>query len=253
MSIADGGDFGSGFASGFVSSIISSSLTELGTTKNAAGQLVPKNEFGRTYLKAAMIAAGGLSGAISARIAGGNFWDGMRQGLITAGLNHVEHMVFEPGGEYTQQQSAEDDGGGGDGKDSNPKYQYNGKEYSSKSELYVAILVDKGLEQLGVADILAYEGWYGGFPTKTKDMITKGVASSNTSLWSKELRALNLGAFQKAKWAPTLAKLGATTTSKAAFMARWIPWVSAAYLAYDISMTLYNTQVIYNSIINNGK
>jgi len=117
ISLASGGEFESGFFSGMVSSIISSSLTELGTTKNAAGQLVPKNEFGRTYLKAAMIAAGGLSGAISARIAGGNFWDGMRQGLITAGLNHVEHMVFESGGEYTQQQSAEDDGGGGgDGK-----------------------------------------------------------------------------------------------------------------------------------------
>jgi len=97
ISLASGGEFESGFFSGMVSSIISSSLTELGTTKNELGKLVPKNEFGRTYLKAAMIAAGGLSGTISARIAGGNFWDGMRQGLITAGLNHVEHMVFDPG------------------------------------------------------------------------------------------------------------------------------------------------------------
>lgn len=40
-----------------------------------------------------MIAAGGLGGGISASISGGNFWKGMRQGLITAGLNHVAHSV----------------------------------------------------------------------------------------------------------------------------------------------------------------
>ena len=39
------------------------------------------------------IASGGLSGGISASIAGGNFWAGVRQGLITSGLNHVAHSV----------------------------------------------------------------------------------------------------------------------------------------------------------------
>ncbi|WP_353119083.1 hypothetical protein [Myroides odoratus] len=39
-----------------------------------------------------MIAGGGLSGGISSTIAGGDFWQGMRQGLITSGLNHVMHM-----------------------------------------------------------------------------------------------------------------------------------------------------------------
>ncbi|MDM1408104.1 hypothetical protein [Myroides sp. DF42-4-2] len=39
-----------------------------------------------------MIASGGLSGGISSTIAGGDFWQGMRQGLITSGLNHVLHM-----------------------------------------------------------------------------------------------------------------------------------------------------------------
>ena len=38
-----------------------------------------------------MIAAGGLSGGLSSSIAGGNFWDGVRQGLITSGLNHAMH------------------------------------------------------------------------------------------------------------------------------------------------------------------
>ncbi|MBB1139283.1 hypothetical protein [Myroides sp. WP-1] len=39
-----------------------------------------------------MIAGGGLSGGISSTIAGGDFWQGMRQGLIVSGLNHVMHM-----------------------------------------------------------------------------------------------------------------------------------------------------------------
>ncbi|MEN2436568.1 hypothetical protein AAH994_14220 [Weeksellaceae bacterium A-14] len=42
-----------------------------------------------------MIASGGLSGGISATIAGGKFIDGFKQGLITSGLNHVAHMVAD--------------------------------------------------------------------------------------------------------------------------------------------------------------
>lgn len=38
-----------------------------------------------------MIASGSLSGGISSSIAGGNFWDGARQGIITSGLNHLAH------------------------------------------------------------------------------------------------------------------------------------------------------------------
>src|SRR5690606_11796224 len=43
------------------------------------------------WYNAATIAAGGLSGGISSTIAGGNFWAGARQGLITSGLNHSLH------------------------------------------------------------------------------------------------------------------------------------------------------------------
>ncbi len=42
-----------------------------------------------------MIAGGGLSGGISSTIAGGDFWQGMRQGLIVSGLNHLMHVVLE--------------------------------------------------------------------------------------------------------------------------------------------------------------
>jgi hypothetical protein len=48
-----------------------------------------------------MIASGGLSGGISSYIAGGNFWAGTRQGLITSGINHAAHWIssfsFGPG------------------------------------------------------------------------------------------------------------------------------------------------------------
>ncbi|MBB1139285.1 hypothetical protein [Myroides sp. WP-1] len=42
-----------------------------------------------------MIAGGGLSGGISSTIAGGDFWQGMRQGLIVSGLNHAMHMGLD--------------------------------------------------------------------------------------------------------------------------------------------------------------
>ncbi len=41
-----------------------------------------------------MVTSGGLSGGISSSIAGGKFMDGFRQGVITAGLNHVAHSAF---------------------------------------------------------------------------------------------------------------------------------------------------------------
>ena len=43
----------------------------------------------------AMIGVGGLSGGVGAWATGGNFWDGMRQGLITAGLNHAANHAAE--------------------------------------------------------------------------------------------------------------------------------------------------------------
>ena len=43
----------------------------------------------------ATIAAGGLSGGVTSTMAGGDFWDGLCNGLITAGLNHAMHLVAE--------------------------------------------------------------------------------------------------------------------------------------------------------------
>jgi len=74
FSASSGGSPLSGFFSGGISSVISS--VPLGS-----------DDLGSTLIK------GGISGGIGAEIAGGNFWDGMRQGLITSGLNHYAHRL----------------------------------------------------------------------------------------------------------------------------------------------------------------
>ena len=41
-----------------------------------------------------MAFTGGLAGGIGSRISGGSFWDGFRNGFISAGLNHAAHRVY---------------------------------------------------------------------------------------------------------------------------------------------------------------
>ncbi len=43
----------------------------------------------------AMIGAGRLSGGVGNVLAGGDFWDGARNGLISAGVNHAAHSVYD--------------------------------------------------------------------------------------------------------------------------------------------------------------
>lgn len=47
------------------------------------------------WTKRVMVAAGGLSGGAASKIAGGDFWDGLCNGLICVGLNHAMHLVAE--------------------------------------------------------------------------------------------------------------------------------------------------------------
>ena len=84
-SMASGGKFWQGFATGAVSSVVSSATDGIcGLCK------VPKG-----WTKAAVVAAGCLSGGVTATMAGGNFWEGVCSGLICAGLNHAMHLVVE--------------------------------------------------------------------------------------------------------------------------------------------------------------
>lgn len=43
------------------------------------------------------IACSGLSGSVTFKMAGGDFWDGLCNGLISSGLNHAMHLVVEGG------------------------------------------------------------------------------------------------------------------------------------------------------------
>lgn len=103
MSAFDGGNGGAAMLSGLVSSFIASgaqALGELGKSfelinaDTGAGIISTFGSRNPELLKAIMITSGGFSGGISSTLAGGNFWDGMRQGLITSGLNHaLSHAV----------------------------------------------------------------------------------------------------------------------------------------------------------------
>ncbi len=83
MTHSSGGKFIHGFISGAAGSLFATA------TGNALSNV--KN----VYLHAGgMALAGGFGGGIASEISGGNFWDGFRNGLISAGLNHAAHTVY---------------------------------------------------------------------------------------------------------------------------------------------------------------
>ena len=83
---ARGGKFWHGFASGAVASFVST----------ITGVSCKEFHVPDSWTKAAMVAAGGLSGGVSASMAGGDFWEGMCNGLICSGLNHAMHLACGP-------------------------------------------------------------------------------------------------------------------------------------------------------------
>lgn len=88
MSLMGGGDFWSGAASGGISSAVSALTGGIGRD-------------GSLLNSGVTIAAGGVSGGLSSFATGGEFWPGMRQGLITSGLNHVAHRAAQgPGPDH---------------------------------------------------------------------------------------------------------------------------------------------------------
>lgn len=75
MTGTQGGNPFSGFVSGATSSVIGSFSTHIGAGGSAT------------------LLGGGLAGGIGAAISGGDFWQGVQQGLITTGLNHLAHPL----------------------------------------------------------------------------------------------------------------------------------------------------------------
>lgn len=78
------GTFWSGFASGAVASFVSTSTG------------IMTAELPKAWQVSCMVAAGGLSGGITSSMAGGDFWDGVCNGLICSGLNHALHLAVGP-------------------------------------------------------------------------------------------------------------------------------------------------------------
>jgi RHS repeat-associated protein len=106
MSKLDGGDFTTSFLSGAVSSLVSSGVQKIGdigkginytSTETLTTGTITKSfaQNNPTLMKVITIASGGLSGGFSSAVAGGNFWQGAKQGLIVAGLNHATNHVVE--------------------------------------------------------------------------------------------------------------------------------------------------------------
>jgi hypothetical protein len=84
MSGMSGGTYEQGFLSGAAGSMIG----------GGAGYLSRKSG---TFMQAfATVSSGAVAGGVGAEISGGNFWDGARNGAISAGLNHAYHSTLSP-------------------------------------------------------------------------------------------------------------------------------------------------------------
>ncbi len=84
MSGMNGGTYGQGFLSGAAGSLIATGAGSLFSHSNEVVQ-----SFGS-------IGGGALAGGVGAELAGGNFWDGARNGAISAGLNDAYHSLLKP-------------------------------------------------------------------------------------------------------------------------------------------------------------
>jgi len=84
MTGINGGEFIHGFISGGVASMITS----------AAGSAL--SGVTSSFLQAGgMIFSGAIAGGVASEVSGGKFWDGFRNGLISAGLNHAAHTIYK--------------------------------------------------------------------------------------------------------------------------------------------------------------
>ena len=178
-----------------------------------------------------MIAFGTVSGGAGASLTGGNFWQGAATGLVVSGLNHALHQT------------------GNNETEDPPKYKYKGKIYDDKSKLYTNILIDQAAEQFGITDILALGAAIDGIGLINKPFQMKG-ASKGTSILSKNLS--KAFPYKMPYRLPTISnKLTLKFTNiLGRFMGRSIPIIGWGLLTYDVGMTFYNTQVIYNRITN---
>ena len=131
------------------------------------------------------------------------------------------------------------------------KFPYNGKEYETESELYLAILVDQAAEQFGIKDIIALAAAVDNLGFVKKPFQMKG-ASRGTSYASKYGSKL-LPQKMPMRLPTHINKAGkvAFTRVLGRFIGSALGPIGWGILVYDVGMTFYNTQVIYNKITEN--
>ena len=130
-----------------------------------------------------------------------------------------------------------------------PPYKYNGKTYQTKAELYGAILLDQFAEQFGIKDLFALAAALDGtFPSIDKvGALGSGNKTSYASKYGYKLLPKEMPIRL-----PTYIKAGKMRYTKVLgrFLGRLAGPIGWALLAYDVGATLYHTQTIYNSIVN---
>jgi RHS repeat-associated protein len=87
MSEWSGGSYGRGFLAGASGSLIGGASSSLLNGTSKAAQAI------------GTVVTGGVAGGLGSVISGGSFWDGARNGLISAGLNHGAHLALDENGE----------------------------------------------------------------------------------------------------------------------------------------------------------
>jgi len=151
-----------------------------------------------------------------------------------------------------EQEKQEQNGEGG------PPYNYNGKAYDSKTDLYFAILVDKAADQFGIKDILAFGAALSG-ANILETAAKPGGATPGTSYASKYFRGIKNLSTPLSTRLPTLTGypfvgkgmrlVFVNTLGK--FLDRAVPVFGWGVLLWDAGRTFYRTQIEYNKIVGN--
>lgn len=138
-------------------------------------------------------------------------------------------------------------------------WEYEGKWYFNKFELYIAILAYEAADQFGISDVVGLIAVLSGqsfIPTRGK---FKG-ATSGTSLASKYISKIPGKSPVRLPMTTGYPKIiggkgmrVAFTKVVGKFIGRSIPIIGWGVLAYDLGAIFYDTQVEFNRIIDDEK
>lgn len=132
-------------------------------------------------------------------------------------------------------------------------YKYRGEENLSSSELFIAIVIDNTMDQLGVNDVAAVSAIISGQPIlKTRGKFAG--ATKGTSIASKY--ASRYLPYKSPVRLPTITGASvsqlkiAFTKNIGRFVGRAIPVLGWVILAADVVAIMYKSQAQYNKIVS---